>query len=80
MVSEIGILEKEIETFRGAILREGEENMDLARKLYRAGEVPLMVFLDSQTGYYSLQERFYQSITEWKILVADLYRILGVDS
>jgi outer membrane protein TolC len=80
MAAEIGILEKEIETFRGAVLREGEENMELARKLYRAGEVPLMVFLDSQTSYYSLQERYYQSITEWKIRVADLYRILGVDS
>jgi outer membrane protein TolC len=77
MISEIRILEKEIETFKGAILKEGRENMVLSEKLYKAGEVPLMVFLDSQNSFFEVQERYYEAITEWNILKANLEELLG---
>lgn len=77
VISEIRILEKEVETFKGAILKEGRENMELSEKLYKAGEVPLMVFLDSQNSFFEVQERFYEAITEWNILRANLEVLLG---
>jgi outer membrane protein TolC len=77
MISEIRILEKEIETFKGAILKEGKENMVLSETLYKAGEVPLVVFLDSQNSYFEIQQRYYEAITEWNLLKAELEELLG---
>lgn len=77
MVAEIRVLEKEIETFKGAVLKEGKENMVLSETLYKAGEVPLMVFLDSQNSFFEVQERYYEAITEWNILKAELEALLG---
>ena len=77
MISEIRILEKEIETFKGAILEAGRENMKLSEKLYKAGEVPLVVFLDSQNSYFEMQERYYEAITGWNLLKANLEELLG---
>ncbi len=79
MVTEIRILEKEIDTFKGAILIEGRENLDLSKKLYLAGEVPLMVFLDSQNSYFEIKKRYFEVITEWKILKSELEELLGVE-
>lgn len=79
IVSEIRILEKEIETFHGAILIEGKENRDLSRKLYMVGEIPLVTFLDSQNSYFDLMNRYHESIVEWKILLAELEAIIGVE-
>jgi outer membrane protein TolC len=79
IVSEIRILEKEIETFRGAILIEGRENRDLSRKLYKAGEISLVVFLDSQNSYVDLMDRYHEAVSEWNILIAELEAIMGVE-
>ena len=76
-ISEIRVLEKEIETFKGAVLKEGRVNMELSEKLYKAGEVPLLVFLDSQNSFFEIKERFYEAITEWNILKAELYELIG---
>ena len=76
-MAEIRILEKEIDTYQGAILKEGRENMQLSEKLFRSGEIPLVVFFDSQNSFFELQERYYKSITEWKILTAELEELLG---
>ena len=77
ITAEIRILEKEIETFTGAVLKEGRENMDLTETLYKEGEVPLVVFLDSQDSYFEIQERYYEAITQWNILKAELVELLG---
>ncbi|MCP5105351.1 MAG: TolC family protein, partial [bacterium] len=77
IVAGIRILEKEIDTFKGAILKEGRENMELSETLYKAGEVPLVVFLDSQNSYFEVQERYYEAITEWNLLKAELEELLG---
>lgn len=77
LAAEIRVLEKEIETFSDAILKEGRENMDLCEKLYKEGEVPLVVFLDSQESYFEMEERYYEAITEWNILSAELEALLG---
>jgi outer membrane protein TolC len=77
MIGEIRVLEKEIETFKGAILKEGRENMDLSETLYKEGEVPLVVFLDSQNSFFEIQERFYEAITQWNILKAELEELVG---
>lgn len=76
-VSEIRILEKEIETFKGAILKEGRENLELSEILYKEGEIPLVVFLDAQNSFFEVQERYYEAITEWNILKAGLEELLG---
>jgi len=77
MVSGIRVLEKEIETFKGAILKEGRVNMELSEKLYKEGEVPLVVFLDSQNSFFEIEERYYEAISEWNILKAELEAVLG---
>jgi outer membrane protein TolC len=77
MIAEIRVLEKEIETFKGAILKEGRENMELSETLYKEGEVPLVVFLDSQNSFFEIQERYYEAITQWNILKAELEELIG---
>lgn len=77
MIAEIRVLEKEIETFTGAILKEGKENMNLSEILYKEGEVPLVVFLDSQNSFLEIQERYYEAITQWNILKAELQELIG---
>lgn len=77
MISEIRVLEKEIETFTGAVLKEGRKNMELSEKLYKAGEISLVVFLDSQNSFFEIEQRYYEAITEWKILKAALEELLG---
>ncbi len=77
LLSEIRTLEKEIETFQGAILKEGSENRQLSERLYKEGEVPLVVFLDAQNSFFDVQERYYEAITEWNILKAELEALLG---
>jgi outer membrane protein TolC len=77
LIGEIRILEKEIETFKGASLKEGRENMELSEILYKEGEVPLVVFLDSQNSFFEIQERYYEAITQWNILKAELEELLG---
>ncbi len=77
MAAEIRSLEKEIETFKGAVLEEGRENLELSEKLYKEGEVPLVVFLDSQNSFFEVQERYYEAISEWNILKAELEALLG---
>lgn len=73
----IRVLEKEIETFKGAILKESRENLDLAERLYKEGEVPLMLFLDAQNSSFEVQQRYYEAITEWNMLRAELEALLG---
>lgn len=77
MISEIRILEKEIETFKGAILEEGRENLELSERLYKEGEIPLVVFLDAQSSFFEVQERYYEAITEWNLVKADLEELIG---
>lgn len=77
IMTDIRNLEKEIETYQGAILEEGHQNMELTGKLYQEGEVPLMVFLDSQNSYWEMQERYYEALTGWNILEAELQGLLG---
>lgn len=77
IIAEIRVLEKEIETFTGAALKAGKENMELSDKLYREGEVPLLVFLDSQDSFFEIQTRYYEAVTEWNILKAELDALLG---
>lgn len=79
MAAEIRSLEKEIETFKGAVLEEGRQNLELSEKLYKEGEVPLVVFLDSQNSFFEVQERYYEAISEWNILKAELEALLGGD-
>jgi outer membrane protein TolC len=79
MAAEIRSLEKEIDTFKGAVLEEGRQNMELSEELYKEGEVPLVVFLDSQNSYFEVQERYYEALTEWNILKAELEALLGGD-
>lgn len=75
--AQIRVLEKEIETFTNAVLKEGRENMELSEKLYQEGEVSLLVFLDSQDSFFEMQARYYEAITEWNILKAELNALLG---
>lgn len=77
MIDEIRVLEKEIETLKNAIVKESKENMDITEKLYKEGEIALMVFLDSQKNFFEMQDRFYEAITEWNILNAELETLLG---
>jgi outer membrane protein TolC len=77
MIAEIRVLEKEIETFKGAILKEGRENMELSETLYKEGEVSLVVFLDSQNSFFEIQERYYEAITQWNTLKAELEELVG---
>ncbi|MCP4158228.1 MAG: TolC family protein [bacterium] len=77
MLSDIRVLEKEIDTFKGAVLKEGKTNLELSEQLFKAGEVPLVVFLDSQNSYFEMQERYFEAITEWHILKAELEALLG---
>jgi len=77
LAAHLRILEREIDTFQGAVLKEGEENMKLTGMLYRSGEVPLTVYLDSQESYFGLQDRYYEAITEWKLLKAEIDEISG---
>ncbi len=77
MIGEIRVLEKEVETFNSAILKEGRENMDLSETLYKEGEVSLVVFLDSQNSFFEIQERYYEAITQWNILKAELEELVG---
>ncbi|MCK4762277.1 MAG: TolC family protein [Candidatus Aminicenantes bacterium] len=77
MVSEIRVLEKEIDTFTGAVLKEGRKNIELTEKLYKEGEISLVVFLDSQNSFFEIEQRYYEAITEWKILKAELDELLG---
>ncbi len=76
-IAEIRVLEKEIETFKGAILEEGRQNRELSETLYKEGEVPLVVFLDSQNSFFEVQQRYYEAITEWDLLKAELEEMLG---
>lgn len=73
----IRVLEKEIETFTGAVLKEARENMEISEKLFREGEVPLLVFLDSQDSFFDIQARYHEAVTEWDILKAELDALLG---
>jgi len=77
ILAEIRILEKEIETFTGAILEQGKQNLDLSEKLFQEGEVLLSVFLDAQNSFFDLQTGYFQAITEWSILKAELQALLG---
>jgi cobalt-zinc-cadmium efflux system outer membrane protein len=77
IISEIRVSEKEIETFTGAVLKEGRKNIELSEKLYKAGEIPLVVFLDSQNSFFEIEQRYYEAITEWKMLKAELEELLG---
>jgi len=77
ILAEIRILEKEIETFTGAILEQGKQNLELSEKLFQEGEVLLSVFLDAQNSFFDLQTGYFQAITEWSILKAELQALLG---
>jgi outer membrane protein TolC len=77
LVAEIRIIEKEILTFKGAILKESRMNVELTEKLYSNGEVPLIVYLDSQNSHLDIQVRFFRAITEWKLLKAQLEALIG---
>ncbi|MGE5343061.1 MAG: TolC family protein [Candidatus Omnitrophota bacterium] len=77
ITGELRSLEKEIEIFKNAVLDEGGKNRELTEKLYKEGEVPLVVFLDAQTNFFDIQERYYNAITEWNILTAERDAILG---
>jgi outer membrane protein TolC len=79
MIAEIRVLEKEVDTFTGAVLKEGRENLALSGILYKEGEIPLVVFLDSQSSFVEIQERFYEAITQWNILKAELEELIGVE-
>jgi outer membrane protein TolC len=75
--ADIRVLEKEIDTFTDAVLKEGRTSMELSEKLYREGEIPLLVFLDAQDSFFQVQTRYYEAITEWNILKAELDALLG---
>jgi len=77
LVAEIRIVEKEISTYKGAILHESKLNLDLTEKLYRQGEVPLIVYLDSQNSFLDIQTGFFKALTEWNLLKAQLEALLG---
>jgi outer membrane protein TolC len=77
IIAEIKILETEIKTYKEAILKEGRENAELSAKLYKAGETPLIVYLDSQSSFFELQENYFEAITDWKILKAEYIELLG---
>jgi len=76
---EVMALEKEIETFTGTILREGEQNVTLSERLYREGEISLVEYLDAQNSFFEIKARYYQAIIEWKILKTELEAMLGVE-
>ncbi|MCK5059217.1 MAG: TolC family protein, partial [Candidatus Aminicenantes bacterium] len=77
IISEIRILEQEIETFTDAVLKEGRKNIELSEILYKEGEIPLIVFIDSQNSFFEIEERYYEAITEWKISKAALEELSG---
>jgi outer membrane protein TolC len=76
MISEIRILEKEVEAFKSDVLKEGIANLELYGKLYKEGEIPLVVFMDSQNSSFETQQRYYEAITEWNMLNAELESLL----
>lgn len=78
-ISQVRVLEKEITSYRGAILQEGRTNLELTEALYKAGEVSLMLFLDARNSFFEIEERYYEAITEWRILKASLEEQLGVE-
>lgn len=77
LTARLRVLEREIRTYEGAVLKEGQENVAISERLYRAGEIPLVVLLDAQRSFFELRERYYQALTEWKILRAELTALLG---
>jgi outer membrane protein TolC len=77
MIAKIRSLEREIETFQGAILEEGRKSLQLSEKLFKEGEIPLVVYLDSQNSFFEINIRYYQAISEWNILEANLEAQLG---
>jgi len=77
VISGIRILEQEIETLTDAVLKEGRKNIELSEILYKEGEIPLIVFIDSQNSFFEIEERYYEAITEWKILKATLEELSG---
>ncbi len=77
ITTDIRILEKEIETLTGAVLQEGRQSMEISERLYKEGEIPLVVFLDSQNSYFEIEQRYYEALTEWLISKAELAELLG---
>jgi len=77
ILGEIRVLEKEISSFQNLLLEEGKESLEVSTRLYREGEIPLVVFLDAQTGFYEIQGRYYEAITEWNIQKSELEALIG---
>lgn len=77
LVAEIRIIEKEISTFKGAVLKESKMNLELTEKLYANGEIPLIVYLDSQNSYFDIQIRYFRAITAGNLLKSQLEALIG---
>ncbi len=71
--------EKEIRTYSASILKEGRENLRISAALYKAGEIPLIVYLDAQNSWIELEESYYNSITEWKLIKTEIEEITGAE-
>ncbi len=75
--SEMQILLKQIETFKTSILEVGKQNLEISQKLYKEGEIPMMVLLDAQDSYFETIGNYYEAITEWYILRAEYDALFG---
>lgn len=76
-VSHIRILEKEITTFNDNIMTLGQKNVALSKTMYLSGEISLLSHLDVQNSFFNTMSRFYQAVSEWKTLKAELVTLLG---
>lgn len=77
IMADIRVLEKEIQTYKSAVLEEGRQNLELTERLYKEGEVSLVVYIDSQNSFFEIQERYFEAVTEWNLLDAELEALLG---
>lgn len=71
--------EKEIQTYSASILKEGRENLKISGQLYKAGEIPLIVYIDAQNSWLELEEGYYNAVTEWKLIKSEIEEITGVE-
>lgn len=76
-LSHIRILESEISTFNDTILTLGQKSVALSKTMYQSGEISLINHLDVQNSFFNTMARYYQAISEWKALKAELATLLG---
>jgi cobalt-zinc-cadmium efflux system outer membrane protein len=76
-LSQFKLSQQTIGLFRTGLLKQAEESLKISEVSYKAGEISLIDFLDSQRTYYSIREDFHEALYNLNADKAALEKAIG---